>query len=113
MSGIKSSSTIKLSQLRLCIAKLIIQRKEVNSKVMWETVTRLANITGRTCWFTLNLTSLIQLKVISKKEYLAKKRNSGLLMSSFLEERAPKLGGSGNSMEENKTNHLILTYKNK
>ena len=67
MSGVQSSRTVKLSQLRIRLADIIIQRKEGNGKFRWETVTILANITGRTRSFTMNLTSLIRKKVMSKK----------------------------------------------
>ena len=84
MSGVQSSRMVKLSQLRLSLSNLLIQRKEGNIRVRWKTVTRLANITGRTWWFTLNLTSLIRKELMSNKEYLTNKRKSGLLRSAFL-----------------------------
>ena len=57
----------------------------------------------------MNLTRLVRQK---GKEYLANKQKSGLLRSTFLEERPRQLAESGNSMEEKKINHFILTEKN-
>ena len=113
MSKVQSFKMVKLSQLTLCLANIIIQRIEGNGKVKWKTVTRLANITGGTWWFTLNLTSLIRQTVMSKKEYLANKQNSDLLMSIFIEERAQEIAYSDDSLEETKLNYLISTKKTK
>ena len=59
MSGVLSSRIVKLSYLRVRLSNLLIQRKSGKSKFKWKTVTRLANITGRAWWFTLNITSII------------------------------------------------------
>ena len=67
MSGVLSSRIVKLSYLRVRLSNLLIQRKSGKSKFKWKTVTRLANITGRAWWFTLNIISLIRQKIMSKK----------------------------------------------
>ena len=48
-----------------------------------------------------------------KKEYLANKQNSDLLMSIFIEERAQEIAYSDDSLEETKLNYLISTKKTK
>ena len=67
ISGVEQYRAVKLSELKIRLENILIQRKEGNIKVKWKTVTKLANITWRTWWFTLNLTRLIRQKVIYKK----------------------------------------------
>ena len=62
MRHVQSSRTIKLSQLRFCLATILIQRKDKERKINLNIVTKLKDITGRIWWLPLNITTPLHQK---------------------------------------------------
>ena len=62
MSGVKYSRAVKLPQLFLRLYNILIKRKEENPKIKLKTVCKLAKITGRHLWLSLDVTALVHQK---------------------------------------------------
>ena len=62
ISGLQTYRVVKLAQLLLCLYNIIINRKKEESNIKLKTLCKLANITGRHWWITLDVTSLINRK---------------------------------------------------
>ena len=99
----------KLTQLRLCLATLLIQSKDKSSKINLKTVTKLTYITERRWWLPLNVTTLLHQESKSMKEHPLHKRNCATLRAIYLEQRSKEMSKIGNNPEEAKINYLLLT----
>ena len=85
-SGVQSSRPVKLSQLRLCLSNILINRKEENYKIKLKTACMLTRITGRHWWLSLDVSVLIHQLTKIKGEYYKLKNISGTIRSTYLEE---------------------------
>lgn len=111
MSGVQSSRAIKLAQLRLRLAILLINRLEDESKVKLKTVTKLAARVGRRWWLPLGSTELLRQKCMARRDYFKLKRNHVQLWSTYMEERARELEAAGKGEEARILHTQIRTEK--
>ena len=113
MSGVQSSRAVNLAQLRLRLSNILINRKEEDPKIKLKTVCKLANITGRNWWLSLDTTKLIKKRSKKKREYCKLKRASGTIRETYLEERAKETAQLCNLQEESKIHNLLTAEKPK
>ena len=111
MSIVQSSHIIKMAQLRLCLENQSTKRKEPKRKIGLETVTKLANITGRRWWLSLESISSARQKSTDKQEYYQLKENSVSVRSTYPEEISQQMVDQGNSMDDKRLHNLIASEK--
>ena len=111
MSNMHSSRIVKLYQLCIRLATLLIQRKDIDIIFKLKTVTKLENLTGRRWWMTLDLGSLIHQKSKVKKYHKKRKKECLTLRSTYLEERARDITAKGNTREEQIFHELLTMEK--
>ena len=110
MINVHSSRTVKLDQIHIRLANILIQRKDRDIRVRTKTATNLANLTGRRWWITLDLGTLTRQKSKAKKHYQKCKKECLMLKDTHPEERAIDMASKVNSREESIT-HAILTME--
>ena len=113
MRNIKSSITVKVSQLCLPLVTLIIQRIDKEIKIKLKTVTKLAGIKGIIWWLPINITILLHQKSNTMQEYRLCKKNFITLINTYMEERSRELEKIGNNKEEARINYLLTTEKSR
>ena len=113
MSGVQSSRSVKLSQIRLRLSNILIKIKKEDSKVKPKTACKPTNITGRHLWISLYLTSLIHQGGKSKREFYNLKKDSSTIISTYLEERAKEESQIDNLQEEREIHTLVTIRKSK
>ena len=104
---------VKLAQLCIRLATLLVQSKDKERKINLKTITKLADITGRRWWIPLDITTLLHQKYKSMKEYRLCKRICITLKATYLEERAREIAKIGNTKEEARINSLLSTEKSR
>ena len=85
MINVHSSRTVKLYQLLIRLATLLIQMKDRDRRVKLKTVTNMKKLTGIRWWLTLDLGKLIHQKSKSKKYYQNCKKECLKLRATNLE----------------------------
>ena len=100
MSRVQSPRMIKLVQLRLILIIILIKIKYRTIRIKQKTLARMSYIIGQHWWFTLNISSLLHQKEITKSSYIQFKRKSGTLRAKYLEDRAKQTAEKVNKKEE-------------
>ena len=111
ISGVQSSISVKLAQLRLRISNPLIKIKEENYKIKLKTVFKLDNITGRHWCISLDVSALIHQRTKSKREYYKLKNTTRTIISTYLEEISKEAARLGKLQEERKLHTLPTTEK--
>ena len=111
LSAVHTSKKIKNAQLRLRFVSLLLESRKPGSKIKQKTTDKLAQITGRRWWITLEKNALIVQRRKARREYLQLKKNSAYLRVTYIEERARQMAEQGNTTEEQRLHSLLNTEK--
>ena len=76
---------MKLAQLRIRLAILLTHRKYRDRKFKIKTVTKLANLTGRSWWLTLYIGTLIHQKYKANKYYQICKKERLMIRGTYID----------------------------
>ena len=83
MRNVHSYRTVKLDQLRIRLATLIIHSKYRGRRLKLKTVINMDNLTGRRGWLTIDIGTLINKKFRAKKDYQICKKERLTLMKNY------------------------------